>query len=308
MGRLAQGRLGYVSFTPSGGSAAKIPVYDWAITARRNRVTGDPVGNTFSTNYADGMQTSRFVARVMVRKTTSEALTADFIQKFLTRTVTDGVDDTTPFTIVASDGAALHTLTGAKPESFVLTVQKGAPVTLSIVFVSPFGPTRSNGRAANIAAAYGNIVNNAKLLMYNDVTFFSAASPAGLSAGTQVNDFYSVEITHSNNHIVNAPLDGTLYAASFDAGVVKAGASFTTKAHNRGASDLVPFATESAIRARLKTGATSKIDFDLSVVVPETDDDGNANLGASYATWQCLVLGTSDGAGTTVNPVVATIS
>lgn len=64
MGFLAQGRLGYCKI-----GNAKLPVYDWRIEARQGIVTGEPVGNTFSTNFAYGMTVSRFTARIMPRQT-----------------------------------------------------------------------------------------------------------------------------------------------------------------------------------------------------------------------------------------------
>lgn len=298
MGRLAQGRLGYVNFTPNGGSQLAIPVYDWQIQSRRNRVTGDPVGNTWSTNYADGMGTSRFTARILVRKTTLEAFAAGFINNFVTRTFSDGVDDTKDFVINAADGAAQWQLTGAKPESFTLTIAKGSPVGLSVVFVSPFAPTLSSARQTD----YSDTVDNTKLMMFDAATFKKAATAAGLAAGTAITEFYNAELTYSNNHIVNAPLDGTLNAASFDAGVIRCGANFTVKAHHGSTGDLPPFNNESALRIALALGGSNVINFDLTSVVLETDLDGNANVGASYRTWQAMVLGT--GGGSILQPLV----
>lgn len=305
MGRLVQGRLGKVTFTPViSGSANVIPVYSWGIQARRNRVTGDPVGNTWSTNYADGMLTSRFVAQIMCRKTTGECWSSGFIDKFITRLMLDtagavdansGLDDTEQFTIAASDGAALATLTNAKPESFVLTISKGSPVGLSVVFVSPQEPTITNDRAASTTAAYDQTVDNTKLLQFDAATFKYAANLAGLGSGTPIEDFYGAEIAWSNNHIVNAPLDGTLNALSFDAGIMRCGATFTVKAHHGLSGDLPPFTTDSALRIQLGLGSSDVIKFDLASVVPETDLDSGANPGASYRTWQCNVLGVGGG-------------
>ena len=295
--RLGQGRLGYCGFTPAGGSQTLIPVYDWHVTARRNRVTGDPVGNTWSTNYADGMLTSRFRARIMLRATTGEAWATSFIDNFITRAISDangsqyGLDDTIGYSIAASDGTSLYSLANCKPEQFSLTVAKGSPVGMDVDFVCPGGPTITAARYSTLTSAYAKTVNSSKLLMYNAATFWSASNPAGLSGSSTQFNPYNFQMTFANNHIVNAPLDGTLGAASFDAGLIRAGASFTLAAHHGLTGDLAPFSTDQAIRLLLSLGSGNQVTFDMSSVVPDTDLDGSATTGASFRTWQCMVLG-----------------
>ena len=309
MGRLAQGRLGYASFQANGGSAILIPVYDWNIQSRRNRVTGDPVGNTWSTNYADGMITSRMTARILCRKNTAEAFSTDFLSFFVNRTFSDGLDDTTGFQILCNDGRTTHRLGddvdgnpsfNAKPESFTLTIAKGSPVGLQVSFVCPTPPAK----LAGVPADYNKTVDQSKVMMFDAASFAHGTYP---TAGTPINELYNVEVTYSNNHVVNAPLNGTLFAESFDAGTIRCGATFTVRAHNL---TELPFANEDIFQILLALGGGHTFSISLTEVVPDTDLDANANVGASYRTWQCLVLGkgVTPSSGTAVSPLSINIT
>lgn len=283
---LAQGRAGRCSF---GGTL--FPVYRWSIQAPRNRVTGDPLGNTASTNYADGMVTTRFTASMMTGRGSGGAMdpSTGILAKFITRAIaTDsGMDDTTGITIAAGDGNSLWTIANAKPESFSVRFAKGAPVGFDVVFVAPGIPTRSDDRATALSGVYSrHVTDGFRLLMYNHITFEIASGPAGSFA--QYNGIYGMEINYSNNHIVNAPLDGTQNAQSYDAGNMRGGADITLRAYSGVGADPQPIGDGYAIKAVI--GLDTPTNILLPVVVTNTDYDADVQPGAAFRVWRTMLL------------------
>ena len=288
---LAQGRAGRCSF---GGTL--FPVYRWAIQAPRNRVTGDPLGNTASTNYADGMVTTRFTASMMVGKADGGAFDAStgILAKFINRAIAtnSGMDDTTALAITASDGNSLWTVSNAKPESFVLRFQKGSPVGFDVVWVAPGIPVRTDDRATATSGVYArHVTDGFQLLMYNHITFQQATGPAG--SFTQYDGIYGMDISYSNNHIVNAPLDGTRDALSFDAGVMRGGADLTLRAYSGVVADPQPIADGSSIKVVIATATPTNVL--LPAIITNTDYDAQVDMGAAYRTWRTLLLGVTTG-------------
>lgn len=288
---LAQGRAGRCSF---GGTL--FPVYRWAIQAPRNRVTGDPLGNTASTNYADGMVTTRFTSSLMVGRGDGGAfdVSTGILRKFILRAIASnsGMDDTTGVSIAASDGNSLWTVSNAKPESFVIRFQKGSPIGFDTVWVAPGIPVRTDDRATTLAAVYGrHVTDGFNLLMYNHVVFQTATGPA--QSFTQYDGIYGMDISYSNNHIVNAPLDGTRDAKSFDAGGMRGGSDITLRAYSGVVADPQPIADGGSIKAVISTNTPTSIM--LPVVVTNTDFDANVDTGAAFRTWRTMLLGAVTG-------------
>jgi len=265
---IPQGRHGYVSI---GG--VKYPVFNWQMPNPRNLIAPQPMGNSWSTSFAEGLKTSRFTASMMVREKTGEILSAakTFFNLFLARTWTGGFDDTAATTIIAHNGLKSYTLANAKAEAFTLTIAKGMMVGLSVVFVAPGIPTIAD----SLPADYSNTIDNSPPLMFDKVTF-----------GGITGNIYGAEITYSNNHQPNGPLDGTKTLASYDAGSPSAGASFTF-ASRQIASE--PFADGATITVALAGGSTNTLS--LTKVVPNNPYDGNANIGQSFVTYNCLIQG-----------------
>ena len=305
---LAQGRAGHITVASSALSIADTPwpVYQWAISAPRNRVTGDPVGNTASTNYAEGAITSRLTASMMVAKTGSTANTASvldqtngILQYFIQRAfdADSGMDDTIPFQIKSSDGNSLYTLANCKPESFVLRIRPGGPVGLDMVFVSPGRPTRTDGRATTLPYIYNHYVtdNAFKLLMWNDIAF-SVSSTGPTGSFTEYDGIYGLDCSYANNHISNFPIrsSGALDILSFDAGRMSGGCDITLRAYSGDDGDTQPLDGGVSIKTTIALTVGSQI-MTLPQVVTNSDLDGSGNAGPSFRTWRTLLLGSVTG-------------
>ena len=262
-----QGRLGKVSI---GGTA--YPVYDWQISSPRNIQQGAPVGNTWATAKGEGLQSSRFTARIMCRTAAAEMLSAGFWNMFTNRTFGAGFDDTAAQSIVARSGQNSYTLANAKAESFQLVIQKGAIVGLSVLFLAPSIATKAGD---NAAAGYTTLIDNTGLLMFDAATF-------GGFAGS----VYSGSINYSNNHLPNAPLDGTKYVSAWEAGQITCSASFTVA---EWLSSSIPIADDSTLTVALNGART----LSLTKVTPENPRDVSVTPGQVFQNLACIVQGTS---------------
>lgn len=298
---LVSGRVGHASFQHLSSSAAIFPVYDWSISAPLARVSADPLGSTFSVAYAEGMVSSRLTANIMVGKANSFIdQTTGFLQYFLQRTLdaASGVDTTDAHTIAVSDGNSLYTLSNAKPESFSLTVRKGQPLGLSVTYLAPARPVRTDDRGASLNALYNrNIQPSFALVMYKDVAFASSATPTGTFAPVNeggVGAIYGFSCAYSNNHIINAPLDGTQDALSWDSGRMSGSCNMTVRAYSApigGPSvDPQPVTDGQALQLAitLSGGAQNLL---LPNLVFSDDISGQANLGASFRPLTAMLFG-----------------
>lgn len=264
---ISQGRLGRVSI---GGTL--YPVYDWQISAPRNLQQGQPVGNTWATTKGEGLQSSRFTARIMCREAAAEILNTAFWNMFLTRSWGLGFDDTAPQTIIAASGLNNYTLSNAKAESFQLVVQKGAVVGLSVAFLAPGLPTKAGTTSAT---SYLNTIDNSPLLMFDKATF------GGFSGSV-----YSATINYSNNHLPNAPLDGTKTVSAWEAGPITVSASFTVQEWLAAAT---PIPDDSTLTVALNAVRT----LSLTRVTPENPRDVGVNPGQVFQSLACIVQGTN---------------
>lgn len=272
-----QGRNGYLTI---GG--VSIPAFSWSIDAPRNLAAPLPVGNTWGTNFAEGLQSSRLVAQIDVREKATEVLATAFWAHWLTRSWSGGFDDTAAVTLIASDSAQAATLANAKAEAFVLTARPGQQVGLQVVFLAPGKPSLGD----HTATSYASTVDSSPPLMFDKV------SVGGLDNGP----VYGLELSYANNHRPNKPLDGTKVVASWDAGVITCGLSLTMAAFRAAA---VPFADGDALTIEL-AGAATRV-LTLESVIPNDPNNRGANLDQVYRTWNCLVQG-----GTTNPPLRVT--
>lgn len=264
---ISQGRLGRVSI---GGNL--YPVYDWQIAAPRNLQQGQPVGNTWATTKGEGLQSSRFTARIMCREAAAEVLSTTFWNLFLNRTFGGGFDDTGAVTIIAGSGRNDYTLASAKAESFQLVIQKGAVVGLSVAFLAPGVPTKAGTTAAT---SYLYTVDNSPLLMFDKATF-------GGFAGS----VYSGTINYSNNHLPNAPLDGTKFVSAWEAGPITVSAAFTVQEWTAAST---PITDDSTLTVALNATRT----LSLTKVTPENPRDIGVNPGQVFQSLNCIVQGTN---------------
>jgi hypothetical protein len=273
---IAQGRHGYVSI---GGTL--YPVYSWRMDRPRNLQAPLPVGNTWTTNFAEGLQSTRFVAEMKVREKASEILAAAWWNRFLSRPFAGGFDDTATQTVIASNGKRLHTLANAKAEAFVLRIQPGMPIGLQAVFVAPGLPSHS----AHVPTDYTNTIDDSPPLMADKASF------GGISGG-----IFGAEITYANNHLPDARLVGTKTLSAWDAGVISCGAALTFDA--RTAAEY-PFADGATLTIALVGAATRTLS--LTRVIPNNPDDAGSGTGQNFVTYNCLVQGTA-----TTPPLVVT--
>lgn len=274
---IAQGRLGRVSI-----AGVVYPVYDWQISAPRNLQQGQPVGNTWATAKGEGLQSSRFTARIMCREAAAEILSTAFWNLFLSRTWGSGFDDTQAVSIVAESGYVRRTLSNAKAESFQLVVQKGAVVGLSVAFLAPGLPATTGTTSA---VTYANTRDNSPLLMFDKVTL-----------GGFTGSVYAATLNYSNNHLPNAPLDGTKTVSAWEAGAITASAQFTVQEWIPGTD---PVADDSTLTMALAGAATRN--FSITRATIENPRDVSVTPGQVYQSIACICQGTA-----TTPPLVVT--
>lgn len=263
-----QGRNGYITI---GGT--NYPVFDWAIDSPRNLAAPLPVGNSWGTNFAEGLKSSRLVVNFDVRESATEVLATAFWALWLSRSWSGGFDDTSASAIVASDSGQAATLANAKAESFVLTCRPGQQVGLQGVFLAPGVPSLADATPA----AYAPVDASAPL-MFDKVTF------GGLANGP----VYGFELSYANNHLPNKPLDGTKVLSSWDAGAMTCGVALTFAAFRAAAT---PFSDADDVTVSL-VGATTRV-LTLQSVIPNDSNNRGANLGQVFRTWNCLVQGSA---------------
>jgi|GEM_PF-6311474 hypothetical protein len=263
-----QGRNGYVSI---GG--VLIPVYSWTMPSPLNIQVPMPVGNTWGTSHAEGLQTTRFIANVLVRRKSTEVLALSFWNQFQSRTWSSGFDDTSNVAIVASNSRKSFTLSNAKFESFVLTCAIGAAVGLSIAFVAPGKPAE-----ANVTPAAYEPFDAFAPLMFNDV------SMGGVSG-----NWYRASLRGANNHLVNAPFNGTKTAAAWDAGVMTAGLDLTVDTRSIGSE---AFAQGASLSLQLAGAATRLFTLGSVIVNNPTDQDSEVTPAQVYKPLSATVNGT----------------
>jgi hypothetical protein len=109
-----------------------------------------------------------------------------------------------------------------------------------------------------------------------------------VTIGGITGNIYGAEITYSNSHVPNGPLDGTKSLSSWDAGVATAGATFTFDSRQTGSE---PFADGATITVAL-AGATTNT-LSLTKVIPENPNDGHGDLSQAFVSYNCLVQGDS---------------
>jgi len=277
---IAQGRNGYFVINEAAANVT-LPVLEWRSESPRNLTAPMPVANSWQTHFAEGLRTSIIRATHDVRELSTEVLSLDWWQWFLTRTWSDGFDDTRVLDYIrCSNARKLFEFANSKAEGFTLTVEKGQQIGLQTVFVAPDKPAESNVTPAAYAP-----FNSSPPLMFNRAAF------SGISG-----NLYRFELQYGNNHLPDGPLDGTKNLAGWDAGVYTARARFTFNARGTGEE---PLTDGGAVTVTLTNGVTTRV-LTLASVVPNNPDDGGANPGQSFLTYDCLVMGTAALAPVTV--------
>lgn len=289
---VAQGRLGWIKITPTGGTALILPAAQIQASSPRNLMAPVPVGRSYQTVHAEGFQTTSISAQIFIMDHTITGANSalgigtwsapKFLDLFFTRDVTSQLPTCE---IVFDNGAKLMTCAGCMAQSISLRVGKGDTLAWNVQFFAPAPPTVA---AHQTAPAYAPAA---------PLTF------AHLTSVGLLQNIYGVEFSQNNGLLVDAPVTITtanvgVGANAWDAGVITAGATFTLK-------DTIPTSlfntgTDTNAIALTVTGATSTArTFTLTNVVATDLKSGNANLGQSFKEVPCLVEGTD-----TVLPIV----
>jgi hypothetical protein len=264
---LVFGRSGYLKI-----GTAVYPALNVQIATPRTLMVPPMVGRDWQWNYADGVRVTRLNAQILIRDVVNEALSATFLNLFLSRTS----GDTGSVTVEADDGARKITVSNAKGEFLGLSVGKGDMLIWNVTFVSPTPPTfaaRSAFTAPDASAP----------LTFQNVAF--------TGAGAEV---YSFEFGVTNNHVANAPItDNTganvgLGAQSYDAGLMQVGATFTFKTQTGS-----PIADGSSVTLTISGTSSKTRTFTFQYLVSQNPEDEAFAIGPVFKTIRYTVLGTA---------------
>lgn len=267
-----QGRNGYLTVNGS-----VIRAYGIQILSPRAIQAPLDIGSTWQSNYGEGIQGARVMANVSLRQSTVGASALAFWALFTGRTFAGGQDDTAAFPLVVSTGVKARSWTGVKAEAFTVTVRSGQVIGAQVVFLCP-------GIAAVadpiVLDDYGTQADGTAPLM------FDAAGIGGVSGGC-----YGMEIGFANNHLPDAPLNGTKAISSWDAGVMTCTAAVTVKEYDR---DVPPITDGGALSLTLALGGADTRVFSMTSFVPENPRDTDIAPAAQILqTWRGSVLGTA---------------
>lgn len=271
-----QGRFSYIQI-----GSTKYPTYNWQARSPRNLQPALPAGNSWATAFAVGGQSSRIVVNFELRTSATETLALAFWNMFLARTFSGGFDDTSTSTFVGASGVKRRTYSNVKAESFVLTSQWGGVIGCQAVFLAPATPALADMTPTD----YTSSTDTTPPLTWDSASF-----------GGITGNVYGWELSFSNNHLPDAPINGTKYLNSYDAGIQTAGLSLRIKEHSTSG---VPFADNTSVSIQLVGSATRL--FTLTSVSQNNPDDIDVAIGQLYQTVQGLCTGTA-----TTSPLVVT--
>lgn len=276
MSFIPQGRFGYFSIAGS-----LYPVFRWTPQGPRNLAVGQGVGNSWGTNFAEGLQTTRITAQFICRRGGTEFLSNTFWNYWLSRNFSGGVDDTAGLTIIGSSGKKTRTYSNCKADSFTLTIVKGAIVGFTGVFLCPGIASKGDVTPTD----YSSNIDSTAPLMYDAATY------SGITGSV-----YGAEVVYSNNHKPNAPEDGTKFLQSWDAGERTCSATFTVAEH---ATASEPVADGGTVTIAL-AGAVTRV-LSLTSCIVNNPDDVDVPAGQVFQNKQYLVNGSQ-----TTPPLVVT--
>lgn len=265
---IAQGRNGFLTHS-DGTTTLDIPVKSWTLNEPRNLVIPVPVSNSWATNFATGLRSSRLIVNYDFRVSTTELLSPTFWGWWFTRIAwSGGFDDTQPLTLTCNNSQDSYVLTSAKAESFTLAIKPGMQIGLQAVYACPFVPTKTDALQTGYTP-----FNSTRPAMWNDCVW------TGITG-----DIFGNEIGYSNNHLPRAPINSTQTMTAWDAGPITCNTRFDFAARTTGNT---PFADSAAITLAIDAIRT----FTLTSVVPNITDDQTVDLGQVFTPWPCSVLG-----------------
>ena len=267
---IAQGRNGFITHY-DGTNTLTIPVKSWSLNEPRNLVIPVPVSNSWATNFAVGLRSSRLIVNYDFRLSTTELLSPTFWGWWFTRLAwAGGFDDTVPLTLTCNNSQDTYVLSAAKAESFTIAVKPGMQIGLQAVYACPTVPSKTDALQTGYSPFDSTVP-----AMWNNVVW------TGITG-----DIYGCEIGYSNNHLPRAPINGTQTMTAWDAGPITCNARFDFAARTTGNT---PFADSAAITMAINAVRT----LTMSSVVPNITDDQTVDLGQVFTPWPCTVLGTT---------------
>ncbi|RYG35088.1 hypothetical protein EON81_13715 [bacterium] len=273
-----QGRNGYISI-----NGTTVRAFGIGIMSPRNIQAPLDIGSTWQSNYTEGIQGARVVASINMRRSTAGSSALAFWNLFTGRTFSGGQDDTSAFPLVVATGKKVRSWANCKAEAFTITLRKGQVVGVQTVFLCPGIAAVSDPIGMD---DYGTQADTSSPLPFD----------AGIVTGI-ANGCYGLEIGFANNHMPDAPLDGTKTIASWDAGPMTCTAAVTVKEYD---ADTPPIADGGAISLTLNLGGSDTRIFSLASFVPENPRDTDIAPAAQILqTWRGTVFGTA-----TVPPLV----
>jgi hypothetical protein len=173
------------------------------------------IGNFWQLNYGEGLRNPMVDCSMVVRNKSNEVMSPTFFNYFHTRT-NDAAFDTLPLTsgITFWNGRSGFVLNNAKADSYTVGCASGDQIRISARFVG------STLTPITAIPAYATAFDRANILVFKYLTFL-----AGLS-----NVVWNFNLTFSNNHSPNVPLNGTEFPADQNAGMQTVGFNFMVQA------------------------------------------------------------------------------
>jgi hypothetical protein len=258
---------------------AQYPILPGArLSAPRNTVNPPFIGNFFeSWQFAEGLISPVFQCNFLVRDSTSEVLSATFLDYFFARTVT--VDHDTlyiPGGIKFWDGRRGWSLYGVKADRLSLSFVKGGGIQMSATFCASNADAGHVAMEALGAAPSFATFDSAPLLYGQHITFGGAL--AGLVFGANLD--------LANNHRASEAMNGSIYPAEQNA------SQFTASASLRMRTSSTPPVDDTAITIVL-TGANVTRTFTLQNPQNQTPNDLSQDYPEVFRSYQLKLRGTT---------------
>lgn len=185
------------------------------------------IGNYWQLNFGEGIRQPMVDVNFIVRNKSNEVMNPAFFSMFHTRT-NDAAHDTTALAggITFWNGRQGFVLNNAKADSYTIGCASGDYIRLSARFVG------STITPITTTPTFTTAMDRANVLVFKYLSFLSGFS----------NVVWNFNLTFSNNHSPNIPLNGTEFPVDQNAGMQTARFSSTVQA----ATQAAKFATGGA--------------------------------------------------------------
>lgn len=245
------------------------------ISVPKNFAVPPIIGNYWQLNYVEGMRQPMVECNLVARDVAGEVASAALFDLFHTRTA-DVAHDTVPIPggISFWDGTSGWLLNGAKADSYTISASKGEDIAISMRFV---GTT-----IAALGAAINPGWSSNPPLRFQNLVF-----------GNQLADIpWMFSLSFSNNHHPDMSLNGSVFPAACNAGMMTAGLNVRVQAQ-----DVVPNGGPTSIAIighgtsqDTPNGATY-LTFTLPNIALSTPDDKQVEVPRVMRAYQYICLG-----------------